>query len=273
MPLIAATASYAPSDRVSISWEKGLISAVTRYDAAADERGVPVDYAVSGVSPTTARMDAYGKARDAAKEMIASAIRDIKVDGASTVGSILDTDPMAQVRAAQLIDEKIRSTENPCEFLAAQCSASLKISELASALPFDYPCADFPTGQENPLATVYTSLILDLRGRGVSPMLFPSVYDQDGLEIYGRRYVSMKTACSKGLVRWCTDEKSARKMTIAGEHPYYTTAVSTLNGSPVLSRTDSRRILSHKRTIERLRSCAVIFIIDTPKTKREGAAR
>lgn len=273
MPLIAATASYAPSDRVTIQWEKGTISAETRYDAAADERGVPVDFAVSGTSPSSARMDAYSKARDAAREMIAVALRDIRVDGNSTVGSIIDSDPAAQERISRLLDERLKTKESPSGFLEARCSATLKISELATALPFDYPCADFPTGEENPLATPYTSLILDLRGKGYAPVLFPSVFDQEGLEIYGRRYVTMRDACSKGLVRWSFDEKSARMMRAAGDHPYYTTAVSMLGGSPVLSRTDSRKLLAHHSTIERLRRCAVIFIIDTPGKKKEGALR
>lgn len=270
----AASASYTPSDTVTVSWEKGIVAASARYDAAQDERGIPVDYASAGAPvPTAARMDAYGKAREAARELIAYAIRDIKTDGASTVGTLLDADPAAQEQMERTLDEKVVSRESPGGFLEAKCSASIKISDLTAAVPYDYPGAEFPVGQPNPLATEYTSVIIDLRGREMSPMLFPSIYDQDGLEIYGRRYVSAKKACARGLARWCFDEKSARALKIAGEHPFYTAALSALNGSPVVSRADARKILSHRKTREKLKRCAVIFIIDSPGKKKEGAPR
>ena len=270
----AASASYTPSDAVTVSWEKGIIAASTRYDAAQDEQGIPVDYASSGATtPTSSRMDAYSKAREAAREMISYAVRDIKTDGVSTVGKLLDADPVAQEQIEHTLDEKIMSKETPGGFMEAVCTASIKIADLTAAVPYEYPSAEFPVGQPNPLATEYTSVIVDLRGKGMSPMLFPSIYDQDGLEIYGKRYVSAKKACSRGLAHWSLDEKSARALKIAGSHPYYTAALTVLNGSPVVSRADARKILSHRKTREKLKRCAVIFIIDSPIKKKESALR
>jgi hypothetical protein len=266
-------ASYAPSDTVSVLWDEGTVASVTRYDAAADEQGLPVDYAASSESLSRARMAAYSSAKENAKELIATALRSIQADGKTDIGTILDTDPITQESVSRLLDTKISSKEHPSGFMEACCSASLKLSDLAAALPFDFPEEQFPVGIKNALATEYTSLIIDVRGKGVEPMIFPSVYDQDGLEIYGRRYVLKTTACSKGIVHWCRNEKAARALPIAGQHPYYTAALSSVNGSPVVSRTDSRRILAHKRTLDRLRKCAVIFIIDIKEKKAEGMRR
>ncbi|MGL4370156.1 MAG: hypothetical protein ACRCUT_10875, partial [Spirochaetota bacterium] len=63
------------------------------------------------------------------------------------------------------------------------------------------------------------------------------------------------------------DERTARTMKTAGEHPYYTAALSSINGSPVISMTDARRILAHNKTAEKLKQCRVIFIIDSSEKK------
>ena len=264
----AATASYTPNDKSSVEWEKDLITATARYSAQTDSRGVPIDYSdPSAQSPTRAKMEAYTKAREAASELIAFTLRDVRIDGNTLIKDIIDQNSSMQEKLSFLLRDKVKTRETPDGFLAARSSASLKISQLISALPFDYPGESIPRSAYRPLATEYTSLIIDVRGRGIPPMIFPSIYDEDGLEIYGRRYVNITQACAHGLVSYAPDERSAKKHKLAGSHPYYTSALSALNGSPVISMTDARRILAHDKTVEKLKRCAVIFIIDTAGKK------
>ena len=264
----AATASYTPADKASIEWEKGIISATARHNAGADLRGVPIDFSdPSAGTPSRAKMEAYTKAREAASEQIAWSLRDVQIDGSTRIKDIIEQNTTMQEKLGFLLRDKVKTREIPDGFLSARSTASLKISDLIPALPYDYPGEDFPQSAYKPLATEYSSLIIDVRGKEIPPMIFPSIYDEEGLEIYGRRYVNIAHACSHGLVAYTSNERAAKKHKLAGNHPYYTSALSALNGSPVISMIDARRILAHAKTVDKLKQCAVIFIIDSPGKK------
>jgi len=253
--------AYTNENKVTFDWSRGYISAHTVYSAKYDDDGIPVDYAQTDSGPAHGRNAAYEKARIEALEQITWALRSVEVEAGVTVKDILETNAEFAGKFGDLMNDRIRSREHPGDYYGAICDARFRISDLIRALPYDYPMNPFPASDKNPLATEYTSLIIDARDEDVTPMIFPSVYDEDGLEIYGRRFINISTAVKKGVVSYCTDEKEAKSHPKAGEHPYFTTALRSSRHLPVISHRDVRKILSHKKTVENLRECRVIFII------------
>src|SRR5208337_4872049 len=96
----------------------------------------------------------------------------------------------------------------------------------------------------------------------VAPMILPSVFNENGLEVFGRLYVDIRHATRFGIVGYAFSEKEAMKSPLAGDHPYYTDAIGEMKGCPVISNRDVRKIFSSVRTVENLKKCRVIFIID-----------
>jgi hypothetical protein len=259
LPLRSA---YRNNNSVTIDWLKGEISARTYYSAQFDESGIPVDFSSPGSkTPTESKMRAYDLARESALDMIADAMKSIDIERGFTVGKLAETDGRAATEIGEILSDRIRTRETPVKFFGARCDAHIRLTDLIRALPYEFPNLPIPAGKDNPLGTEYTSLIVDSRGLDVSPMILPSVYDEDGLEIFGKRYINIQSAARDGLVVYAMDEKEARRHQKAGDHPYFVKALKSLDHSPVLPHRDVRRILGHKKTVEKLKSCHVIFII------------
>jgi hypothetical protein len=262
LPLKSA---YKNNNTVTIDWFTGEISARTFYSAQFDESGIPVDFASpESRTPTESKMQAYDMARESAVEMIAGALKSINIEKGLTVGDLTETDGRAAAEIGEILSGRIHTKETPVNFFGARCDAHIRLTDLIRAIPYEFPNLPIPEGQENPLGTEYTSLIVDSRGLDVSPMILPSVYDEDGLEIFGKRYINIRSAARDGLVVYTTGEKEARRHQKAGDHPYFVKAMKSLDKSPVIAHRDVRRILGHKKTVEKLKSCHVIFIIDGP---------
>ena len=258
----AVSAAYKPKDSASVLWQKGIIRAESHYSAKYDRSGVPLDFAREKRSLNGERMSACAAASENAREKIAFMVSRIRLDQDRTIGEFVKSNSEAQEKLAEILDDKIKLREQPKDFFSAKTSAELKISELIRALPLEFPNEDFPVPSDKALPTYYSSLIIDARGIDVSPMILPSVYDEDGLEIYGRYFINPVYAVREGLVTYCFSEKEAEKHKKAGDSPYFAPAVRGLNGNPVILHRDIKRILSDPRSILNLKKCRVIFIID-----------
>ena len=255
-------AAYKPKDSAAVLWQNGIIRAESHYSAKYDRNGVPLDFAREKRSLNGERMSACAAASENAREKIAFLVSRIRLDSDRTIGEFVKSNSEAQEKLAEILDEKIKLREQPKDFFSAKTSAELKISELIRALPLDFPNEDFPVPNDKALPTYYSSLIIDARGIEVSPMILPSVYDEDGLEVYGRYFINPSYAVREGLVSYCFSEKEAERHKKAGDSPYIAPAVRGLNGNPVILHRDIKRILSDPRSILNLKKCRVIFIID-----------
>ena len=136
------------------------------------------------------------------------------------------------------------------------------MGSILQSLPLTYPEDSFPVPSAIPIATEYTSLIIDARGLEVTPMLSPAVYAADGLEIYNRYFVDPAFAVRTGIAAYVQTEKEACKHPKAGSHPLITAAIGNVKSNPIISTRDIRRILSSPGNIMELKKCRVIFIVD-----------
>jgi len=219
-------------------------------------------------------MDAYRSARESALERLVAAIRALRVDGESTVAETLEEREDARGRLTEALSAAVRMRERPSGFYSSTCEATIGFGDIIAALPFEFPRREFPRRDDAKIRTDYTGLVIDGRGLPIVPMLFPSVFTERGLEMYGRPFVSPARAAGSGLVTYCRNEDEAMRHRKAGARPYYTVALRSLRGCPVIADRDARRILASPETTERLKNCNVIIIINNGNGEnREARAR
>ncbi len=226
-------------------------------------RGEPVDFLEGNpVSLNSARKSCYERAKDAALVNLISLIKKIQVDSSTSFRQLLLDNRTAQSRLSDYIEKSIKLKQYPVDFFTSGCRIEMRMSRLLAALPYTYPGDPIPVIYDNPIPTEYSSLIIDTRNLNIRPMLLPSVYNEEGLEIFGRYFIDIREAFRRGPVSYEYTETAAMNNSTAGEKPYFTAAIKSRNGSPVLSNRDVRKILSSPGTRKNLKNCRVIFIID-----------
>lgn len=251
-----------------IDWKEGKIYSTGVSSAGISRKGMPVDN-ISGerVSLNRSRMNAYNKARENAVENLFRQIMKIRVDGENTFEDIISRHEEARSRIYDIVYEKAKTKEYPSGFDSSSCSIELKIGDIIPAIPYKYPSDRLPERTDVPIKTKYSGVVIDARGLDVEPMLFPAVINEYGLEIYGRHLVDIKHAVKSGIVSYVYNEEDASKSRNAGERPYYCVALKSIDGSPVISDSDAKKIYSSPETLKELKKCRVIFIIDRNKIR------
>lgn len=246
-----------------VDWTGEIITAVGTDRITVNDEGQPVD-PDSGriISISEARNMSYARSKEKAINEAAILISGITVDNESTVLQIIERDPVARARMTRVMHEYSKFREKPCGFMETSCELQLKAGYLIMALNYDFPMEAFPESEVKASPTLYTSAIIDTRGLGIRPMLLPSIYNENGLEIYGKNFISGDDAVKYLAVSYAYTESEAKKHKKAGQHPFFCAALKNLNGSPVLSDDDIRRIFSHKKNSAYIQKCRVIFIID-----------
>ena len=246
-----------------IDWTKELITARGTDRISVNDEGQPVD-PDSGkiISISEARNISYSRAKEKALSAAALLIGEIPVDSESTVLQIIERDPVARARMTKVMHEYSNFRDMTRSYLESSCEIQIKTGYLLTALNYDFPMADFPRSEIKASPTLYTSVIVDTRGLDIRPMLLPSIYNENGLEIFGKNFISGDDAVKYMPVSYAYSEREAMKHKKAGQHPFFCAALKNLNGSPVLSDDDIRRIFSHKKNSSYIQKCRVIFIID-----------
>lgn len=263
---IAAVSVSSSNMKSYIDWRKGEITAMAKYSIRYDDKGLAIDYSSkNSLSINEARMYAYRKAEKTARELIAHKISSIRIDADNTYADIIKSSAYTRQLLGRILSENIKTHQTPDGFYGAKSKAVLKLSEIISTLPYNYPKESFPDYGKNTIPTDYSSVIIDTRGLEIQPMIFPSIYNEQGLEIFGRRHIDIKYARKTGVVSYCRNETEAQNNPKSGEYPYYTVALNTLNNSPVLSDKDVNKILASPKTRQALIECRIIFLIDGDK--------
>jgi hypothetical protein len=270
LPFFIASSAYKPAQNTEIFWYKGIIKSTALYSSKTDSRGIPADFSNEENSLNRSRTYAGTESADMAKQNIATMIGSLRVDSENTIRDLLESYPEFQESLNATLYTKIKIKQYPSDFFSARSVATLKISEIIAALPLDFPQNDFPVPFDARFKTAYTSIIIDMRGFEHEPMIFPSIYDEDGLEVYGRQYLDPKTAHADGAVSYCYGENEAAKHKKAGDRPFYTSAIRTLKGNPVLAHSDIRKFYGHGGNLSYLKQCRVIFIIDRKNPAPQG---
>jgi hypothetical protein len=246
-----------------INWSRGYIKSSAKSSIDIEENGSPVDhYSRNGSTLNGARLESYGRAREEAVEKLIDTVIRMRMDSSKTVQDVINDEAFTRKRLSEAVHRAVKIKDYPAGFNSTGCEAKIKFGAIIASLPFSFPSQDIPSRDDTPISTDYTGLIIDCRGLNIEPMLFPAILDENGLEIYSRFHVDGTHAYKKGIVSYCFNEDEAVRTPRAGRHPYYAIALKSVNGSPVLSDRDTRKILSGRNTANCLKKCGVIFILN-----------
>jgi hypothetical protein len=244
-------------------WLSGKVIVSDQKSIVTDDRGRPVDYDAGDViSISEAGNLAYRRAKDSAVVSAMAILKNIRIDSSNTFYDLLERDHIVRQKLSDYLNTNVISREVYIDYLTRGALIELKISELIKVINYDFPERAFPLRSDIDISTSYTSLIVDTRGLDVEPMLLPVVYNENGLEVYSKDYISASYAVKHNAVSYVYNEREALKHIKAGDKPYFCVALKSIHGSPVLSDDDLKKVYSDKKNLDSLRKCRVIFIID-----------
>jgi len=246
-------------DGARVDWSGGIIRSVAYVSAKTTASGLPVE---PGEPISAGRTRSALLARERATAGLLGALGGIELYGRVSLRDYMAENEEAQYGIAALVDERVKLKTSPVDFFTVRTEAVMSISDIVRALPMEFPAEEIPAPADAALPTKYTALIVDARGLPVRPMIFPAVYDEDGLEIYSRYKVDPERAAKDAMVSYCTTEKAAFTHRKSGAHPYFAAALRELKGNPVIAHADVRKVLSHPENRINLKKCRVIFIVD-----------
>lgn len=246
-----------------VDWINGLIISTGSSSMAIDEHGSPVDMETGKqLSISKARTISYERAKEKALFEAIKLIGEIQVDTEKKIKELVLNDQTVRKNIPEAIESYSRYKEKPSGYLTSSCELSFSLGYLLTAINYTFPGDSFPERNDIDISTLYSSLIVDVRGLGIKPMLLPTIVNENGLEVYSKNFINPSDAVKYNTVSYVFSEKEALKHKKAGKHPLITAALKNLNGNPVVSDNDLKKIFSNKKNIEYLNKCRVIFIID-----------
>lgn len=246
-----------------IDWVEYKVKAVGNSNMAIDETGAPVDMETGRqLSISEARNISYERAKEKALIEAIGIINNIEVDSEKKISDLIRSDLTVRQNISRIIEEYSHYKDRPSGYLSSTCELDFNLGYLLTAINYNFPSDSFPVRNDIEISTQYTSLIIDVRGLGIKPMMVPAVLNENGLEIYNKNFIKSSDAVKYGAVSYVYSEKDAIKHKKAGKHPLFCAALKNVNGNPVISDNDVKKILSHKKNIEYLSKCRVIFIIN-----------
>lgn len=249
-------------NNVEINWTDQVIVAKASAKPTLSESGTPLDTNTHEVlSVNNARSRAIEEAKDIATESLITALKIIQVDPLRSLGNCIESDDYTQMQLG-LYPNDIKYSFKPDGVVATQCTAMLPMGRLLKLLPEALPARDIPQLPVKLPSTEYSGLIVDTRGQHFVPMLFPSLFAEDGTEIFGRDFIDSRDAYVYGTVAYCFSDDVALRHKKAGKNPYYCAALRLYNKCPVIANTDLKKILSGSVTRNNLKKGNIVIIID-----------
>lgn len=263
MTAVSLYAENVKTVKPKVDWINGAITAEGKSPLNINDSGEATDDETGERdSLSSSRNKAYEKAKEAAILDASKTINDIQVDPSTKIKDLIIRDRDIRQRITQYLHENSRFREKPAGYLYSACELEFRLGYIINALNIDFPETDFFSRDDIEITTKYTSIIIDTRGLHLKPMLLPSFLNESGLEVYSRNNISGQNAIKHLIVSYAYSENEAMKHKKAGTHPYFCTALKSLQGNPVLSDEDIKRVFSHKENLAFLKKCRVIFIID-----------
>ncbi|HRR61379.1 MAG TPA: hypothetical protein P5547_10615, partial [Spirochaetota bacterium] len=243
---------------VEINWTDQLITAKASSMPSITDDGTPVDRnTLETISINYARSRSIDEARDSAIESLINALGIIKIDPYRTLGDCIAGDDYTQKQLG-LLTTDIKVRLKPDGTLATQCIATFPMGRLLKLIPEALPSRDIPALPIKLPATDYTGLIIDTRGLKHTPMIFPSIFSEDGTEIFGKDFIDSRDAYRYGTVAYCYTDDTALRHKKAGKLPYYCAAVRLYNACPVIANPDLRKIIASNNTRNNLKKGNII---------------
>ncbi len=254
---------HGTSFAASADWVNGKITVSGQSSVITDLMGRPVDNETGEViSIAEGGARAFERAKDMAFVAAVAELRGLRIDNHTLFSDLVHEDPLVRQHLSELLDSHAKYREVYIDYLTRGCILEINTGDIIRAVNYNFPAREFPLRSDIEVSTLYTSLIIDTRGLGIKPMLFPVIYNESGLEVYSKDYIIAGEAVKHNTVSYVYNEKDAVNHRKAGRKPFFTTALRKSDGAPVVSDEDIKRVFSDKKNLDYLRRCRVIFIID-----------
>ena len=202
-------------------------------------------------------MDAY--------RYLSERVDDIHVTSNATVKNLRDLDDEINTKVETVLrGARVMSVtrESDGSFHAiVRLYLNGKAGSLASAvLGESVQIEDFPPPKfTNIVSENYSGLIIDCRGKNLSPAITPAIKSVDGTEIYAYKNIGYQTAVDKGMIAYSTSVDSGVER--AGSSPLVIKAVRVSDDCDVvISEEDADIILAYNRSAQFLNNCAVVLV-------------
>ena len=246
-----------------VDWIEGKIKSTGNSRIAIDESGSPVDIETGKtLSISEARNIAYDRSKEIALVEAIKTISEIQVDNQKKIKDLIREDLTVRQNISGVLEEYSRYKDSPADYISSACELEFNLGYLLTVLNYSFPGDSFPVRDDIEISTKYTSLIIDVRGLGIKPMLLPSILNESGLEIYNKNFIKSADAVKYNPVSYVYNEKDAIKHKKSGQKPLFCAALKNMNGNPVIPDNVIKKMFSNKKNIEYLSKCRVIFIID-----------
>ena len=107
----------------------------------------------------------------------------------------------------------------------------------------------------------YTGLVVDCRGLKLKTIMSPVIINSNGTPIYGHKNIDPEKIITTGIVAYV---KQLSEVARAGSNPLIVKAIGLEydNSTPVLSLTDSNRVLIENHATKFLKDLKVVFLFD-----------
>jgi len=249
-----------PNDRACIDW--------TRQVAIAVGMGVPASFATTAGQKNVTALRAARL--DAARNLL-ELIRGVNITSDSSLQQAMISSDQVRTSIEGSLNS-IREVGNPKYFSDGSIQVRLEAS-LRQVIPPDLylgaptqiggPASSAPSTVSG--AAVYTGLIVDGQGTGVTPAMSPKIYDPDGNEVYGSAYVSREFAISQGIVGYVKTVDQARETDRVKGNPAIVKAISAKGPSKsdlVISKEDAATLRDLAKQQTFLREARVMIVLD-----------
>ena len=135
-----------------------------------------------------------------------------------------------------------------------------KISDLSvETIPAKTGLASKLLEREKNNGNLFTGLIVDCRGLGLTCAMSPVIKNKKGIPIYGHKNLDYDLVISKGMVSYTSNIENVDR---AGSRPLVVKAIElqNFNGNPVISVADANRVLIENQKAGFLDKMNVVFV-------------
>ncbi len=254
-------------DNGTINWTTGQISASGKASPEGNKEG--------------ALIALPGSARAHANRNIIQILKQIKIDASLTVGDYASTNDVILAGIEKTAQDATITQQYYTSALDVEIQVETSIygGFLQLALPDhirQIPKITAQKSKQTPISPAnqnsapmnkipYTGLIVDVRGLGLEPVLYPTIVSEQGKEIYSSLFISREFAVQYGICTYLCSMDNAMTFGRIGSHPLVFKALRKADnkkGAIVISMADAKEIEKVTERHNFLKECRVIIVAD-----------
>ena len=264
------------SDSSIVNWADGFIS------ASSEIKLLP-----GSIDPVRSKALAVRQGGVESRKALLDLVLGLDVDGKRKVSRLLKGDLKAKNLLRGYVQNSLLNTEMGNGTVVVNSSLNLRNGLSSIIIP---PTLPFQTGIPPTISgergetgvelqalessedgyidsTVYSGVVIDVRGLSCKPVLLPLIYDGKGVGVYGIFAVSREAVLKHGLVAYMVNEKSENLRARVGNFPLTVKAVNTYGTARsnfVLSIEDAAKVRAVLKRKTVIGNCAVAVLVDNP---------